>query len=109
MNKEFQKLQRQRDSQEVYKLIQELVQTIRYIVIPAFDTLVETIQFYWEVTDCFNNWEAYYSEQSSDTASNTSKISGKVNQNKTDKNDESLGNEQQFGETEPTTSIQDKA
>ncbi|GET62778.1 hypothetical protein RIR_jg36095.t1 [Rhizophagus irregularis DAOM 181602=DAOM 197198] len=47
----FRKLQRQRDSQEVYKLIQELVQTIRYIVIPAFDTLVETIQFYWEVTD----------------------------------------------------------
>ncbi|CAB5358714.1 unnamed protein product [Rhizophagus irregularis] len=75
----------------------------RYIVIPAFDTLVETIQFYWEVTDRFNNWEAYYLDQSSDTASNTSKMSGKVNQNKTDKNDGSSGSEQQFGGTEPTT------
>ncbi|CAB5202718.1 unnamed protein product [Rhizophagus irregularis] len=74
---------------------------------PAFDTLVETIQFYWEVTDRFNNWEAYYSEQLSDTASNTSKMSG--NQNKTDKNDESSGSEQQFGGTESTTSVQDKA
>ncbi|PKB96661.1 hypothetical protein RhiirA5_385193 [Rhizophagus irregularis] len=36
-------------------------------------------------------------------------MSGKVNQNKTDKNDESSGSEQQFGGTEPTTSIQDKA
>ncbi|CAB5196283.1 unnamed protein product [Rhizophagus irregularis] len=36
-------------------------------------------------------------------------MSGKVNQNKTDKNNESSGSEQQFGETEPTTSIQDKA
>ncbi|PKK42987.1 hypothetical protein RhiirC2_804370 [Rhizophagus irregularis] len=45
------KLQRQRESQEVYRLIQELVQTIKYIVIPAFDTLVEMIQFYWKVTD----------------------------------------------------------
>ncbi|CAB5195642.1 unnamed protein product [Rhizophagus irregularis] len=83
----FRKLQRQQESQEVYRLIQELVQTIRYIVIPAFDTLVEMIQFYWEVTDHFNNWEAYYSEQSSDTTNNN----------------------QQFGGTEPTTSIQDKA
>ncbi|EXX66490.1 hypothetical protein RirG_123300 [Rhizophagus irregularis DAOM 197198w] len=65
------------------------------------------IQFYWEVTDRFNNWEAYYSEQLSDTASNTSKMSG--NQNKTDKNDESSGSEQQFGGTESTTSVQDKA
>ncbi|EXX60232.1 hypothetical protein RirG_181820 [Rhizophagus irregularis DAOM 197198w] len=99
----FRKLQQQRESQEVYRLIQELVQTIRYIVIPAFDTLVKTIQFYWEVTDRFNNWEAYYLDQSSDTASNTSKMSGKVNQNKADKNDESLGSEQQFGGTEPIT------
>ncbi|PKB98326.1 hypothetical protein RhiirA5_384012 [Rhizophagus irregularis] len=31
------------------------------------------------------------------------------NQNKTDKNDESSGSEQQFGGTESTTSVQDKA
>ncbi|RGB29190.1 hypothetical protein C1646_766903 [Rhizophagus diaphanus] len=37
-------------------------------IIPSFDTLIEIIQFYWEVTDRFNNWEAYYSDQSSNTA-----------------------------------------
>ncbi|CAB4413394.1 unnamed protein product [Rhizophagus irregularis] len=102
----FRKLQRQRNNQKVYKLIQELVQTIRYTIIPAFDTLVETIQFYWEVTDRFNNWEAYYSDQSSDTASNTSKMLG--NQKKEDKNNESSGSEQQFGGTRSTPSIQDE-
>ncbi|CAB4431500.1 unnamed protein product [Rhizophagus irregularis] len=102
----FRKLQRQRNNQKVYRLIQELVQTIRYTIIPAFDTLVETIQFYWEVTDRFNNWEAYYSDQSSDTASNTSKMSG--NQKKEDKNNESSGSEQQFGGTRSTPSIQDE-
>ncbi|GET51058.1 hypothetical protein GLOIN_2v1772369 [Rhizophagus irregularis DAOM 181602=DAOM 197198] len=36
-------------------------------------------------------------------------MSGKVNQNKTDKNDKSSDSEQQFGRTESTTSVQDKA
>ncbi|RGB33554.1 hypothetical protein C1646_761543 [Rhizophagus diaphanus] len=103
------KLQQQQNSQKVYKLIQELVQTIRYIVIPSFDTLIEIIQFYWEVTDRFNNWEAYYSDQSSDTASNTSKMSGKETQKKTEKNNENSGSEQQFGGVGSAMSIQDKA
>ena len=101
----FRKLQRQQDSQKVYKLIQELVQTIRYTVIPSFDTLIEIIQFYWEVTDRFNNWEAYYSDQSSDSASSTSNMSNKDNQKKTDKNNESSSSEQQFGGTGSTTNI----
>lgn len=58
-------------------------------IIPSFDILVETIQFYWEVTDHFNNWEVYYSDQASDSASSISNMSNKENQKKTDNNDKS--------------------
>ncbi|CAB5199482.1 unnamed protein product [Rhizophagus irregularis] len=90
------------------KLIQKLVQTIRCTVILAFDTLVETIQFYWKVTDHFNNWEAYYSDQASNSASSISNMSGKENQKKTDNNDESSGSSQSFGGTGFTPNVQDK-
>uniref|UniRef100_U9ULE2 Retrotransposon gag domain-containing protein n=1 Tax=Rhizophagus irregularis (strain DAOM 181602 / DAOM 197198 / MUCL 43194) TaxID=747089 RepID=U9ULE2_RHIID len=82
--------------------------TIRCTVILAFDTLVETIQFYWKVTDHFNNWEAYYSDQASNSASSISNMSGKENQKKTDNNDESSGSSQSFGGTGFTPNVQDK-
>ena len=37
--------------------------------------MAESLQFYWEVTNKFNNWEAYHSDNSSDISTVTNSIS----------------------------------
>jgi hypothetical protein len=70
----FERLQKCTD-QQVEGLILYLIKTIRYSAIPNFTLLVESLQFYWEVTNKFNNWEAYYSDNSSDVSTVTSSTS----------------------------------
>ena len=54
--------------QQAKDIIRKLVKTIRYSQIPNFHQLVETLNFYWEVTENFNNWDVYYSDQSTETS-----------------------------------------
>jgi hypothetical protein len=51
------------------QLIRQLVQTIRYWEIPSFQILEEAIEFYWDATKKFSNWEIFCSENSSETSS----------------------------------------
>ena len=67
-------LQTCKELQQVFNLIIQLVHTIRYPQLPDLNQLVDSLQFYWEVTDQFNSWEAYHSDRTSKT-SEESKIS----------------------------------
>ena len=64
----FEQLRTCDNIQQAKELIRKLVKTIRYSQIPNFHQLVETLNFYWEVTENFNNWDVYYSDQSTETS-----------------------------------------
>ena len=64
----FEQLRTCNNIQQAKELIRKLVKTIRYSQIPNFHQLVETLNFYWEVTENFNNWDVYYSDQSTETS-----------------------------------------
>src|SRR5215475_11690292 len=54
------------EDQQVLDLSLQLVETIRYPAVPNFLQLIESLKFYWEVTEQFNNWGAYCSDNSTD-------------------------------------------
>jgi len=64
----FEQLRTCSNQQQAENLFLQLVKTIRYPQIPNFEQLINTLHFYWEVTDNFNNWDVYYSDQSSNTS-----------------------------------------
>jgi hypothetical protein len=65
----FEELRRCNRSFTAIQLIRQLVQTIRYWKIPSFQILEEAIEFYWDTTRKFSNWEIFCSENSSETSS----------------------------------------
>ena len=78
----------------VRNIILKLATTLRYkSLLLNFEILVDSLQFYWEITDQFSNWKAYYSDNSSEKSS---KMSGNrkatmeeiINNNQTVTNDE---------------------
>ena len=60
----------------VRDIVLKLATTLRYkSLLPNFEILVNSLQFYWEITDQFSNWKSYYSDDSSE-------VSDKMDQNK---------------------------
>jgi hypothetical protein len=52
-------------------LVSCLVKTIRYPAVSRFSQLIESLQFYWKITDYFSNWKAYCSDNSSNISNIT--------------------------------------
>jgi hypothetical protein len=62
----FEQLRTCNNIEQARNLIGKLVKSIRYSQVPNFHQLIETLSFYWEVTENFNNWDVYYSDQSTE-------------------------------------------
>ena len=69
----FQQLIECNTKSRVKDLILELAFTIRFqLPLLNFNLLLESIQFYWEVTDQFTNWKVYLADEFSEKSSNMS-------------------------------------
>ena len=57
----------------VKKIVLKLATILRYkLLLPNFDILIDSLQFYWKITDQFSNWKVYYSDSSSEKSSKMS-------------------------------------
>ena len=73
----FQQLEDCDTDLQVREIIRILATTIKYkSPLPNFELLLESLQFYWEITDKFNNWKSYYSDSSSEKSSRMSQTFG---------------------------------
>src|SRR5947208_10228312 len=67
----YKEAQESSNCEQVESIFTSLVETIRYqqhIPPASFETLVESLKFYWEITSRFGNWKILYSNPS-DTSS----------------------------------------
>ena len=62
----FEQLRNCIEEQQVLELITQLIRSIRYPQVPNFEQLIDSLQFYWEITDQLGNWEAYHSDYTSE-------------------------------------------
>src|SRR6185312_9675532 len=72
----YKEVQESSNCEQVESIFTSLVETIRYqqhIPPASFETLVESLQFYWEITSRFRNWKVLYSNPS-DTSSEDCKM-----------------------------------
>jgi len=83
--------------EQIEGIFTSLVETIRYqqhIPPASFETLVESLKFYWEITSRFGNWKILYSNPS-DTSSEDLKMTSPQDQQDISVstiNEESVGN-----------------
>src|ERR1043166_2723508 len=72
----YREAQESSNCEQVESIFTSLVETIRYqqhIPPASFETLVESLKFYWEITSRFGNWKVLYSNPS-DTSSEDFKM-----------------------------------
>ena len=72
----YKEAQESSNCKQVESIFTSLVETIRYqqhIPPASFETLVESLKFYWEITSRFGNWKILYSNPS-DTSSKDYKM-----------------------------------
>src|SRR6185437_13260332 len=72
----YKEAQESSNCEQVESIFTSLVETIRYqqhIPPASFETLVESLKFYWEITSRFGNWKVLYSNPS-DTSSEDYKM-----------------------------------
>ena len=72
----YKEAQESSNCEQVESIFTSLVETIRYqqhIPPASFETLVESLKFYWEITSRFRNWKVLYSNPS-DTSSEDCKM-----------------------------------
>src|ERR1700722_2654621 len=62
----FEQLRNCIEEQQVLELITQLIRSIIYPQIPNFEQLIDSLQFYWEITDQLENWDTYNSDYTSE-------------------------------------------